>query len=80
MNPVKASEAAKCPKVSYVGNFNSIGTGVLVDGEVYRSGGNGWYYPAESVAHVVDGGEAYMQALARGPLKTAQAIKAAAGY
>src|SRR5262249_3977418 len=34
-------------RVTYTSNMGGVGMGYLMpDGHVYRSGGNGWYYPA----------------------------------
>jgi hypothetical protein len=46
MASLKASVAERGERVTTVSNHGGIGLGYLVDGVVYKSGGNGWYYPA----------------------------------
>ena len=48
---------------SYIGRHESIGQGFLVGEVVYRSGGNGWYYPVEVAAFAGDGGSNYVAAV-----------------
>jgi hypothetical protein len=60
---LKASIAEKHEIVATISRYGGIGLGRLVEGTVYRSGGNGFYYPAPELAYRRDGGEGYRRAL-----------------
>jgi hypothetical protein len=61
--PVKESIARTNPRVTYVSRFGGIGVGYLIDGKVYRSGGNGWYYAEDVQTYNEDNGEGYRNAI-----------------
>jgi hypothetical protein len=54
--------------VSTISSYGGTGAALELDGQVYQSGGNGWYYPIETcmgAPHQIirDGGETYRQAI-----------------
>ncbi len=51
-NFLEASVAEKGERVTTRGNFGVTGLGRLVDGLVYQSGGNGYYYRTETRIYV----------------------------
>jgi hypothetical protein len=61
----KASEAEKYEVVTTISRDGGIGLGRLGEGQVYRSGGNGFYYPAPELTCQRDGGEGYRRAIYR---------------
>lgn len=61
--PIKASEAHRHPIVTtHNARYGSTGLGRLVDGVLYISGGNGWYYSAiEGQTWTADHGAGYRE-------------------
>ena len=52
--------------VTYYSRFGGIGRGVLIDGVVLSSGGNGWYYQVPGLERYDrDGGRGYAEAIRR---------------
>lgn len=64
---VQASVAIKIGEaVTTYSTHGGVGVGVVIDGVVLKSGGNGWYYPCENLARYErDGGKGYLMAIRR---------------
>jgi len=61
---IKESEARKGVAVTYITKAGGIGFGYLLGEDVYKSGGNGFYYVAEDILNYLkDGGAQYRKAI-----------------
>lgn len=61
---VKQSEiVVQGTPVSYMSEFGGMGFGYKLQDRIYRSGGNGFYYPVSTRRVWEDGGEVYTNAV-----------------
>ena len=61
MNYIPKSQAILGKRLTYKSVNGSVGLGYLVNGDIYRSCGNGYYQKINVVSFTLDNGEGYLK-------------------